>query len=240
MAVLLPLGVLITWRSDWRTAPIAAIIVLSSGPIGASPLHAALLRIGEIGLGAVIGIAVSWTLLPTRAVPRSRMLLGRCLTRLASMLQAALANDAARTETQRDSARDALRSLTLVARTARWERADKAALEQTVKRATRLYNDTAFLVRVLDATRQAGSTIAAAPLLTDIVSCFAKLTEAIAARESPREALSAFNQAIDAFIHDSALASDAALGHHEQALRYLWRTVRSDLRGLLKGLGPLA
>jgi uncharacterized membrane protein YccC len=52
---------LVAWRPGYRTAPITAIIVLSSGLGGtATPLAVALLRVAEIVLGGLIGYAVSW------------------------------------------------------------------------------------------------------------------------------------------------------------------------------------
>lgn len=239
VAVLLPLGVLITWLPDWRTAPIAAVIVLSSGPVGASPWHAALLRIGEIALGAVIGIAVSWLLLPSRAVPRAARLLGRCLGRLAAMLDATVAGDAVRAETEREAARDALRALVLVGRSAPWERADKAALAQTAKRATRLYNDMAFLVRVIEAARAAGSVAIGGERLAPLAAAFAAVARA--QDGSRRAALLAFGGTVDRLVHerlehlpDSAVPAAA----HEQALRYLLRTVQHDLAALVGSARP--
>lgn len=236
LAVLLPLGLLITWRPDWRTAPIAAIIVLSSGPLGASPWHAALLRIGEIALGAAIGIAVSWLLLPSRAVPRAAQQLRRCLGHLAAMLEAAIAGDAGRADTEREAARDALRALTLVGRRAHWERADKATLEQTAKRATRLHNDCAFLVRVIDAARAEGSVEIAGERLAPLATAFAAVARAFAQGAPPRAALQAFGGAVDRLVHEGREKMSGSPAAHEQAVRYLLRTVQDDLIALAESL----
>lgn len=237
LAVLLPLGVLITWRPDWRTAPIAAIIVLSSGPLGASPWHAALLRIGEIALGAAIGVAVSWLLLPSRAVPRAAQLLGRCLGHLTAMLAAAVAGNEPGAEAEREAARDALRALVLVGRSAHWERANRPALEQTGKRATRLYNGMAFLVRVIEAARAANSGRVTAERLAPVVRAFAAATQGIATKGARRAALRELDEAIGEFCANRSLAPDGEpfdAAAHEQALHYLLHTVHHDLAALAK------
>lgn len=61
----------IAWRPALAAAPVAAVIVLSSN--GNAPLAVALLRIGEIVIGAVVGTAASRLLtprlLPWRSAP---------------------------------------------------------------------------------------------------------------------------------------------------------------------------
>jgi hypothetical protein len=170
-------------------------------------------------------------------VPRAAQALGRCLGRLAAMLEAAVAGDAAQAEAEREAARDALRALTLVGRRAHWERADKAALEQTAKRATRLYNDMAFLVRVIEAARAAGSVELAGERLAPLAAAFAAVARVFAQGGPRRAALQVFGGAVDGLVHEGQEEmSGSPAAAHEQALRYLLRTVQHDLAALARSL----
>lgn len=62
-----PLAFLASIRPSFKIAPVTAVIVLLATPSDASPVMSALLRVGEIALGTIIGIAVSSLVLPSRA-----------------------------------------------------------------------------------------------------------------------------------------------------------------------------
>ena len=66
-AALLPLTFLAALYSSFRVAPITAIILLLAPARGITPLTAAIDRVFEIGLGTVVGIAVSLLVFPARA-----------------------------------------------------------------------------------------------------------------------------------------------------------------------------
>lgn len=149
LALLVPLTALVAWRADWRTAPIAAVIVLSSAPHGAgAPLAAAALRLAEITLGAGIGMAVAWLLLPAGSLRRAESLTARLLEALAGLLDGA---DAQRMADRRpvEASRRLLRHLTAASRAAPWEGGDHARAEQLAALAARLHGDVAFLHRCL-------------------------------------------------------------------------------------------
>jgi uncharacterized membrane protein YccC len=57
-------------RPNFRTAPIAAIIVVFAGAGVGAPLLAATLRVAEIGLGAACGLAVSWLVFKASRIAR--------------------------------------------------------------------------------------------------------------------------------------------------------------------------
>jgi uncharacterized membrane protein YccC len=62
-----PVALLAAIRPSFRVAPVTAAIVLLASSGNASPLAAALDRVGEIALGTVVAIAVSMLVLPSRA-----------------------------------------------------------------------------------------------------------------------------------------------------------------------------
>jgi uncharacterized membrane protein YccC len=160
-STLLPLAVFIAWRPGWRTAPIAAVIVLSASPLGHGPLGAAVYRIAEIGLGAVTGVATSWFLLPARS-DRAALELGRTAqSLLLAALEAAHASDAKRCKALQAGARQHLRSLAGLVRTAPWERTDKALLDRLQSAAGRLSLSVGFAARTLLAAHHGANPVLA-------------------------------------------------------------------------------
>lgn len=86
-AVLAPAALIAATRRGFRTAPLAAIIVMTTGPAG-SPLATAGLRVAEIGLGILVGLAVSALVLPEHA--------NQACTRIGGEIRAGLAELARR------------------------------------------------------------------------------------------------------------------------------------------------
>ncbi|MFC3675468.1 FUSC family protein [Ferrovibrio xuzhouensis] len=151
LALLAPLTALVAWRADYRTAPIAAVIVLSAAPHGdGAPLAAAALRLAEITLGAGTGMAVAWLLLPAGSLRRTETLAARLLDALAGLLEG---EDPQGTAGRRplDACRRLLQHLTAASRAAPWEGGDHARAEQLAALAARLHSDVAFLRRCLAA-----------------------------------------------------------------------------------------
>jgi uncharacterized membrane protein YccC len=162
-ATLLPLGILIAWRSDMRTAPIAAVIVLSAGFAGGSPLGAAGLRVIEILLGALTAIAVSWALLPGRSAGQVESVAARLLGELHAL--ALLAGDSA-ASARRDAllarCRADLGIVGALAQSAGWEPGARERAARLSKQMTRLHADVALLLRVAADRRAAPALL---PLL---------------------------------------------------------------------------
>jgi uncharacterized membrane protein YccC len=66
--VLAPLALVAALKPTYRVAPVTAIIVLlSTAGVQVAPVHYAVDRVLEIGLGCLVGIAVSLLVLPSRA-----------------------------------------------------------------------------------------------------------------------------------------------------------------------------
>jgi uncharacterized membrane protein YccC len=162
LAAVAPLAALVAWRGAYRTAPIAAVIVLSAGPGEGAALVAALLRVAEIALGAAIGAAVYFLLFRTDAAHRAERLAARLLRQLGEMLTPGAEHLDALVE----ASRAGNRALALLARTAGWDRAGARRAETLARLMARLHADIGFIVRVRRAAPAAGAAwfAAAAPL----------------------------------------------------------------------------
>jgi uncharacterized membrane protein YccC len=162
-ATLVPLGLLVAWRADLRTAPIAAVIVLSAGFAGGSPLAAAGLRVIEILLGTATAVAVSWALLPGRSAEQVELVAARLLGGLHAL--ALLAGDSAaalRRDGLLERCRAELRTLTRLAQSAGWEPGARERALRLSRQMARLYADVAMLVRAAADRRAAAALL---PLL---------------------------------------------------------------------------
>jgi uncharacterized membrane protein YccC len=80
---LAPLAVLAALSPSFRVAPLTAVVLLlGSAAASEGPILAALLRSGEVALGAVVGIAASVLILPARA----HALMGQIAERLTGLI----------------------------------------------------------------------------------------------------------------------------------------------------------
>jgi uncharacterized membrane protein YccC len=169
---LVPLGILAAWREGYRTAPIAAVIVLSAQGVGQSAIDVGLLRIATICLGAVVGMGMSWVLLPTHSEREADALSREAFDALRSALAAAGAADWPRCETLQAAARLRLVMLARLAGTARWERSDGAVLERLRSTAGRLNLSVGFVVRTMEAAQHRANPILASDALRDRIEAF--------------------------------------------------------------------
>lgn len=88
VAVVATLACASAWRIGWRSAPITALIVLSgSAHAGHQALTVAGLRLAEVGLGVVAGMAVTLLVPGTRSAPLFDKACIALLHRLASQMQ---------------------------------------------------------------------------------------------------------------------------------------------------------
>lgn len=162
IAGLAPAVLLASLRRDFRTAPIAAMIVISSISAHASPLSAALLRVAEISLGAAIGIVVSRWFLPMPTQARMQLDAMHLLEQLGDYA-AGIGRDPAvgpapveeQAEDRAARIRSYLREAAVIARDARHE--GKLAHQHALDLATnlrRLYEDLALINRVAAQARR--------------------------------------------------------------------------------------
>jgi uncharacterized membrane protein YccC len=75
-------------RPRFKVAPITVAIMLLSSSGGMSPVHAALYRVVEIGVGGVLGVLATLFILPARSGPRVAALAATALDRMVAMLSA--------------------------------------------------------------------------------------------------------------------------------------------------------
>ena len=89
-AALVPLALAAALSSSFRVAPVTALILLL-GTTAGSPIHSALERVIEIGLGNVVGIAVALLVLPAHAHRLVADAAKRVLDNLAELVPVTLA-----------------------------------------------------------------------------------------------------------------------------------------------------
>jgi uncharacterized membrane protein YccC len=153
-AVLAPLCLLSTLRPAYRTAPIAALIVLSSGLIsGTGPLGTAVLRTTEIALGSFASLAVSLLVFPRRVTAKVNDQAASILHHLAAWLRQLQSGNAdGADEALREALRAELRELGVLAYTANWRRRRDDRAMRLLRVLTALHGDIGFLARA--ATRK--------------------------------------------------------------------------------------
>lgn len=234
---LAPLAALVAWKPDYRTAPLAAVIVLSSGG-GASPLHAAGLRIVEIAIGAGVGAIVSRLVLPTRAADRGRAHHARMLCGIGDLVAAGMEGDEERIAAARERNRGEIRSLARLAGAARSEKAGEAH-ERATALLTRLSSDAALFARVLLLARAGGNPALEAEALKTWSTRFRDTARTVAAALSGEgSSLAVAPAGLDL----APLPGATSLDHVEQAttIRFLARGLGFDLLRATRLLGVLA
>jgi uncharacterized membrane protein YccC len=187
LGTLAPLGVLAARRDTYRTAPIAAIIVLSAAPAGHGAAYAALLRIVEISLGACIGVAMSWVLLPRRSEEEAESLSGEVLELQLAALKAASASDKSLSKNLQEWARLQTRKLFRLIQTSRWERSDKERLAQLQSFVGRLTGSVGCAIRTLDEAKRAGNPVLASDALRQRIDGLNGECGAAQSEKSPSE-----------------------------------------------------
>jgi uncharacterized membrane protein YccC len=152
-----PLALLAAFSTSFRVAPVTAIIVLlGSAAQQTGPLASATGRVLEIGLGCLVGLGVSLTVLPARAHGLVLRLGGRILSLYAELLGALSlggAETVPRPEVSRlnDQLRTALRQLEAMGKEAERERrsrlVDAPDAEPLIRTLRRLRSDLIVLAR---------------------------------------------------------------------------------------------
>jgi len=87
-----PLALFAATRANMNVVPITAIIVLLVPEMThTTPFYSAVFRVIEVGVGAVVGLVVSFIVLPSRAHPQMRHVAARTLELMARVLTVLLA-----------------------------------------------------------------------------------------------------------------------------------------------------
>ncbi len=233
---LAPLCLLVAVKPNYRGAPVAALIVLSAGPAaGMGPLDTALLRTGEIALGAIASMIVSAVVFPSRSQAKPKAHAAAMLRLLAQSLRVSLLegeNEGKRVEHLREEIRHELRELTILAHTSGWKKMQDKGLERLLKTVSVLHADVGFLTRAV-ARKPLAPVVAALREPVDAVA-----QSLIAAAGQAAQALTAGSpfpagEDIDAKLEALAAAAREASSHaeprHVHLLTYLLRTVSGDL-----------
>ena len=168
---LIPITLAVAHNSAYRSAMIAAIIVLSAPAVHGSPFYVAGIRMLGVVIGAVIGTLISVTV-----VPSSReVLVARAAANLLDMF-VPLLRDSISSE-KKDSARyrlefrirQSLREFALLIKDRPEGPPTKSPAAAVVQSVLHMHADIVFLARELRAHRPAESAI---PLLADSLSAF--------------------------------------------------------------------
>jgi uncharacterized membrane protein YccC len=219
---MIPLSLFITAFEEFRTAPVAAVILLSSTSALVSPFHIALLRLLQITIGSVASTVVGISVLPSRGHGRVFRMAASILTRIGAALETAFdeKRDAARLDAAHDDIRRDLRDLGALVKA---KRGVTRAQARMVRLLSRLQQDSMFVGRVVGTglRRSSASDYAHAVhgVCRDLAD--AMLEEDSAALQRCREAL------------------DAESPRGADALDFLLETLGKDLHDLILVLqGP--
>jgi uncharacterized membrane protein YccC len=240
-STLIPLGLLITVAGSFRTAPIAAVIVLSATP-GAGVIHPfgiAIYRSLQIGLGALISTIVSWVVVPSHGENRARDRAATILTRLSDLFAQVLRTGHTtpqRIAELREESRTLLRELGAAARTAGTPR--DLDLRRLLRSLANMQADISFLDRVITSLPNQSLLITQhrEPLLAATHAFQALSLQTAEALRKKRvnspssgeleSTLTALEQALDAEIPDTNVSS-------MKMAAFLFQAIRTDYRDLL-------
>lgn len=233
---LAPLCLLVAVRSNYRTAPVAALIVLSSGPAaGMGALGTALLRTTEIAVGAFASVLVSASVFPSRGRVRAKAHAAATLRLLAQWLRAISGSDAAieyRGESLREAIRHEVRELTILAHTSGWRKMQDQETARLLRAVSALNGDTGFLARAV-ARKPLDAIVAPlrepfAAVINALIAALEQTATALATNAPPPP-----RDAIDAALKDLAAAArdagEQVEPRHAQVLVYLLRALSMDL-----------
>ncbi|HUC61796.1 MAG TPA: FUSC family protein [Alphaproteobacteria bacterium] len=224
-----PLALAAALHQSFRVAPITAVIVLLVTHNTSGPLQAALERVLEIGLGSLVGVAVSFLVLPARAHGMVAEAAGQVLALLAENIRLIAGGITAPWDDAKMSAletriRAGLQRIETMAAEADRERAnhltDERNPEPIARTLRRLRNDLVMVSRALGAPLpepfRARLDEPVARIAQCLADCFATVGVAIARRADPPSlepvtaALAAFRARLEEVRHDPAFAALSA------------------------------
>jgi uncharacterized membrane protein YccC len=225
-----PLALIAAHNSAYRTAMIAAIIVLSAPAAGEAPLHVAVVRLLGVSLGAVIGALVSVTILPSRREVAVARMTAKVVEEFPGLLRNAV-DPRAGDDKSRDKfefrVRQSLRELGLLIRDRPDALPAKGPAAAMVKFTVQMHADIAFLKRELPATPHP-------PSLENFTQAFAAAVVQVAAMARGRSGSpdicalrEACRQAAQALHNDYP---------HSEGARLMLRRLVEDLAALIRSI----
>jgi uncharacterized membrane protein YccC len=225
-----PLAIAAAVNASFRAAPFSALLVLLiAGQLGEGPVGSALLRIGEVALGAVIAIVISFLVFPERARSLALDAAARILREMARILpqlaagcfQALDRGHVRRVQDDLGAAIVGLQTITADAGNERLFRLaadpDQGPLSRTL---LRMRHDLVIVGRAAATPLPAGAAQGLEPLLARLAASASEFMEgcatALVAGAPPpalgdlETALAAFTSALDALRRDGLPASPSA------------------------------
>ena len=242
---LAPLALIAAHNSAYRTAMIAAIIVLSAPATGGAPLYVAGVRMLGVSLGAAIGALVSVTILPSsREVAVARMA-AKLVEEFAGLLRNAIdpaAGDAKSRDRFEYRVRQSLRELGLLIRDRPDALPAKGPAAAIVKFTVQMHADIAFLKRELQAhgpqTSDAPASDAPTPVmppLEDFAQAFAATVTQVAAMARGRSGPPDITELREKC--GQAAQSLSQEYPHSEGARLMLRRLVEDLAALIRSIG---
>jgi uncharacterized membrane protein YccC len=241
-AALAPLCLLVAVRPNYRGAPVAALIVLSAGPAaGLGPLGTALLRTGEIAIGAVASVLVSAVVFPSRGKARPRAHAATILRFVSRWLRQLSGSDGPgedRTEALREAIRKELRELTILAHTSGWRKLQDRDTARLLKIVSAVHADTGFLARALARKPLEGVAQSLREPLDSVLDALAAAFEQGAdalGGSAPAPSREAVDAALKALAAKARETADRIEPRHAHALVYVVGALATDV-GLLASI----
>jgi uncharacterized membrane protein YccC len=235
-AAMVPLSLLVTAFEEYRTAPVAAIIILSSGSALLSPLHLALLRLAEITIGSATSTLIGASVLRTRGHGRVLRMGASIVTRIGTVLESSFEEPRvdARLDAAHDDIRRDLRELGVLVRT-KVGRGAPRAQGRIVRLLSRLQADALFVGRVVGSGLRRASALEYAHALHKVC---AHIADCMLEAEPPEGELKRCLEDLQAASEAFARARQQAGGAPADALDYLLQTLGKDLHDLIRVLLP--
>jgi len=248
---MLPLALFITLFERYRTAPVAAIIILSSAGSVAAPMNIALCRMLEVTIGSLVSVGVSRVILPSHT-QSSHVRMGCALAvRFAALLVRWLEPRTDRTEwdAAHEQLRRDLRELAALVKARTSPKRHGAHALRMLKLVSQMQADVAFVTRItptLAAPAHQHHLEAArihAVTLQDACCDLVGVVSGQVAREVLKKHLLACSAALEAARHSPAVlneASDTAtppdMAHAPQVttLYYILETLNRDFLDLAR------
>jgi uncharacterized membrane protein YccC len=243
---LAPLCFLVAIKPNYRGAPVAALIVLSAGPAaGMGPFETALLRTGEIALGAIASMIVSAIVFPSRSKAKPRAHAAAVMRLLAQWLRTLVAEDGAfgkHVERLREEIKHELRELTILAHTSGWKKMQDKELERLLKIVSALNADIGFLARAI-ARRPLAPVVGelrqpTGDVMRSLIVAIEQTGMALT-NHAPPAGGDEIDAQLKALGSAAREAADRVESRHAHALIYLLRTVSIDLGIVNASLSPL-
>lgn len=241
-AALAPLCLLVAVKPAYRGAPVAALIVLSAHPAaGTGPLATALLRTGEIALGALACMLVAAVVFPSRARARARVHAAGALRLLAHGLRGMFATEEGKFEALREPIRHELRELTILAQTSGWRKYADPDITRLLRLTYALNGDVSYLARAVARKPLAPVVAALQTPLQTMAESFAAGCDQVA--DALVNSIDASIDALDialAQFAETARADKEVSPPSREALIFLLRAVVLDLHRLCAPAEPSA